>query len=176
VALRQCFRFWTESDVWHVFEAISGRLVREDNVGADRLNLAKFGKSARPQQGPGADPGRPRTSDTWQAAAAICPVPPMDFLATLAVAVRSNESEEPLQFKQDAAATKAARAGTSHVNGHCLGMHNISDDGNPAHEGLDIHVPHREEVYSFVIERVTNGLQVKVIQDGKFLCSNMSWI
>jgi hypothetical protein len=54
-----------------VFKATSGQLVREDNFGADYL-----------AEMPG--PGRPM-SNTWQAAAAICPEPPMDFLATLAV-------------------------------------------------------------------------------------------
>jgi hypothetical protein len=36
------------------------------------------------------------------------------------------------------------RAYGEDVNGLCLGMHHISDDGYPAHEGLDIHVPHSE--------------------------------
>jgi hypothetical protein len=32
--LKKCFQFWIESDIWRVFEAISGSLVREDNFGA----------------------------------------------------------------------------------------------------------------------------------------------
>jgi hypothetical protein len=66
------------------------------------------------------------------------------------------------------------RADSEDKNGLCLGMQHISDDGCSAHEGLDIHVPHTEEVHSFVSERVKSGVQVKVIQDGNALSSNMS--
>jgi hypothetical protein len=54
--------------------------------------------------------------------------------------------------------------------------HACFDDGNPVHEGLDIHVPHSEQVHSSVVERFTNELQVEFIQDGKVPCSNMSMI
>jgi hypothetical protein len=51
-----------------------------------------------------------------------------------------------------------------------------SDDGYLVHEGLDIHVPHSEQVHSSVVEWFTNELQVELIQDGKFPCSNMPMI